>query len=103
MISETWGVFGYGEYLAGFEEWFVEAKPYYQLDNGLKLGPELSLSGGEDYLHARAGIFATGYELNVPWVGKFWVGGSAGALIHTDDAEISPYASLNFSRRITGF
>ncbi len=102
-LDPDWGVFGYGEYLAGFEEWFVEARPYYQLDIGLKLGPEFSLSGGEDYLHARGGIFVTGYELNVPWVGQFWLGGSAGALFDTDTSEITPYASINMSRRLNGF
>ena len=100
---DNMGVFGYSEYLTGFETWFVEAKPYYELDNGIKIGTEFSISGGPDYLHTRTGIFLSGYELNVPWVGLFWVGASAGALIDADTAEISPYAGLNLARRISGF
>lgn len=100
---DNMGVFGYSEYLTGFETWFVEAKPYYELDNGIKIGTEFSISGGPDYLHTRTGIFLSGYELNVPWVGLFWVGASAGALIDADTAEISPYAGLNLARHISGF
>lgn len=97
------GVFGYGEYLVGFETWFVEARPYYELDNGVKFGPEFSISSGADYLHARTGLFVSGYELDVPWVGLFWVGASVGALIDTDTAEVTPYAGFNLTRRFSGF
>jgi hypothetical protein len=44
--SPQWGSFFYAEYITGVDEWFAEAKPYWQLDNGLKLGPEFSVSGG---------------------------------------------------------
>jgi len=67
--SPQWGSFFYAEYVAGVDEWFAEAKPYWQLDNGLKLGPEFSLSGGSDYLHARAGFPS--------WAGSLTCRGSA--------------------------
>ena len=72
----------------GEDEWFAEARPYYQLDNALKVGPEFSLSGGSDYLHARAGVSVLGWEFDLPWVGRFWVGGSAGALWDTDSTRV---------------
>jgi hypothetical protein len=101
--SPQWGSFFYAEYVAGVDEWFAEAKPYWQLDNGLKLGPEFSLSGGSDYLHARAGVSVIGWEFDLPWVGKFWAGGSAGALWDTDGTRVEPYGALHITRAINGF
>jgi hypothetical protein len=101
--SPDWGSFFYSEYVTGINEWFAEAKPYWQLDNGLKLGPEFSVSGGNDYLHARAGVSVIGWEFDLPWVGRFWAGGSAGALWDTDGTRVEPYGALHITRAISGF
>ena len=99
--GEDWGGFWYGDYVSGVNEWFAEARPYYQLENSLKLGPEFSLSGGEDYLHARAGVSVLGWEFDLPWVGRFWAGGSAGALWDTDGTRVEPYGAIHLTRAIT--
>lgn len=99
--GEDWGGFWYGDYVSGVNEWFAEARPYYQLANSLKLGAEFSLSGGEDYLHARAGVSVLGWELDLPWVGRFWAGGSAGALWDTDGTRVEPYGAIHLTRAIT--
>ncbi len=102
-FAQGLGAFGYGEYITGFDQWFVQVRPYMELESGLKIGPEFSLGGGEDYLHTRAGLFVTGYEVELPWVGLFWLGASAGARIDAETAEVAPYAGVHFSRRINGF
>ena len=99
--GDDWGGFWYADYVSGVNEWFAEARPYYQLENGLKVGPEFSLSGGDDYLHARAGIYVLGWEFDLPWVGRFWAGGSAGALWDTDGTRVEPYGALHLTRAIS--
>lgn len=93
--ADDWGAFWYGDYVSGVDEWFAETRPYYRLDNGLKLGPEFSLSGGKDYLHARAGVSVMGWEFTLPWAGTFWAGGSAGALWDTDGSRVEPYGAIH--------
>jgi hypothetical protein len=99
--AQDWGAFWYGDYISGVDEWFAEIKPYYRLGNGLMVGPEFSMSGGGDYLHARAGASVMGWEFTLPWAGTFWAGGSAGALWDTDGSRVEPYGALHLTRAIT--
>lgn len=101
--GDRWGGFGYADYVSGIDEWYAEIKPYYTLDNGMRIGPELALSGGDDYLHLRTGVFALGWEFSLPWAGRFWAGGSAGALWDTDGFGVEPYGTLHITRKISGF
>jgi len=76
-------------------QYWVNARPYYQFDGGMRLGPDFALAGGDNYLKGRAGLFVTGYEVDFPLGRRFFLGGEAGAEFGIDDRSIAPYVGLN--------
>jgi hypothetical protein len=101
-FDESRGVFWYGNYRTGSPEWYAAIKPYFHFANGLKVGPEISAGAGENYLHIRSGFFVDGYEFSLPWLGTYWLGGSAGALSDVEHLNFEAYGSIHFTRAFGG-
>ena len=97
-LTRTLGVMTYANFLTGFDQYWLQLKPYTTAPNSIKIGPEFVLSGGDDYQYARTGVFFQGYELSLGSWGRVFIGGEAGARFDLDDEKIDPYAGLN-----TGF
>lgn len=94
-LSDRFGVMAYANYLTGFDQYWVQVKPYVQTQGGWKIGPEFVVSGADDYQHGRAGVFVNGFELDLGSVGRVYLGGEAGARFDLDNRNVDPYAGLN--------
>jgi hypothetical protein len=94
-FNDRFGIMSYANYVTGFDQYWTQVKPYVTTPAGVKIGPEFGISGGDDYQHARAGIFFNGYELSLGALGRIFLGGEAGARFDLNDEDIDPYAGLN--------
>lgn len=94
-LSDQFGVMAYANYLTGFDQYWVQLKPYLATGAGWKIGPEFVVSGGDGYQHGRAGVFVSGYEVNLGSLGRMFIGGEAGAKFDLDNRNVDPYAGLN--------
>ena len=94
-LSDGFGVMSYANYLTGFDQYWVQLKPYMSFGGGVKAGPELVVSGGDGYQHGRAGLFFSGYEVGLGRMGRIFLGGEAGARFDLKDRNADPYAGLN--------
>ena len=94
-LARPFGLMANGNYVGRVDQYWVNARPYYQLDGGMRFGPDFALAGGDNYLKGRAGLFVTGYEVDFPGGHRFFLGGEAGAEFGIDERSIAPYAGLN--------
>ncbi len=76
-------------------QYWVETKPYYRFDGGMRVGPNFAVSGGDNYLKARAGVFITGYEVQLGAGRRLFLGAKAGAEFDVDDGHLAPFAGIN--------
>jgi len=94
-VARPFGVMANGNYIGLIDQYWVNARPYYQFDGGMRIGPDLAVAGGDNYLKGRAGLFMTGYEVDFPNDHRFFLGGEAGAEFGIDERSIAPYVGLN--------
>ena len=92
---ERMGIMANGNYVGPANQYWAEAKPYYQFDGGMRIGPNFAVSGGDNYLKARAGVFITGYEVQFRAGRRLFLGGQAGAEFDVGDGHLAPFAGIN--------
>ncbi len=94
-FSNDYGIMANASYLQGFNQFWVQAKPYVKVGNGWKIGLDAASAGGKDYNNSRIGLFASDYELTF-WAGKrIFLGGEAGVQFSFKDNKTTPYAGIN--------
>ena len=96
-FSPDYAIMANASYLQGFDQFWVQAKPYknMKLGGNWKFGLDISSAGGRDYNNSRIGIFASDYEFSF-WSGKrMFLGAEAGVKFSLKDKETTPYAGIN--------
>ena len=96
-FGDEFGVMANASYVTGFEQYWAQARPYVDLGNGWKAGPEIAVFGGKGYDIGRAGVFTTGYEVNLGSWGRVFLGGEAGVRfsLRAVGKNIAPYGGVN--------
>ncbi len=65
-------------YTAGFDEYWLQARPHYRFANAITAGPEFVVLGGDDYGYLRVGAFVGDIPLKLPSLGRIFVSLEAG-------------------------
>ena len=94
-LSDRFGVMANATYVTGFDDYWVQARPFVHLGGGWKAGLDLAGFGGEDYDKMRAGVFTSGYELPVKAFGRLFLGAAAGVQSDRDGTRLAPFAGVN--------
>lgn len=94
-VARPFGLMANGNYVGLIDQYWANARPYYQFDGGMRLGPDLAIAGGDNYLKGRTGLFVTGYEVDFPNGHRFFLGAEAGAEFGIDERSVAPYVGLN--------
>jgi Cellulose biosynthesis protein BcsS len=89
------GIMANGNYIGPIDQYWVEARPYYQFEAGMRFGPTFAVAGGRDYLKARAGLYVTGYEWRLDDRHRLFFGGEAGAEFDLDDSDLAPFVGVH--------
>lgn len=96
-FSDDYGIMANASFLQGFDQFWVQAKPYRNINFGgnWKFGLDVSSAGGADYNNSRVGVFASDYEFSF-WSGKrMFLGAEAGVKFSLKDKQTTPYAGIN--------
>jgi len=94
-FTPDYGVMANASYLQGFDQYWIQAKPYMKVADGWKIGLDASSAGGSNYNNTRIGVFASDYELSF-WAGKrIFLGGEAGVKFSFKDNKTTPYIGVN--------
>lgn len=94
-FGERFGIMANGSYLTGFQDYWVQSRPFVHLGGGWKMGLDFAGWGGPGYDRMRAGIFTSGYELPVKSFGRLFLGAVAGAQSDMDGSDVAPFAGVN--------
>jgi hypothetical protein len=94
-FSDRFGVMANATYVTGFDDYWVQARPFVHLGGGWKAGLDFAGYGGEDYDKLRAGVFTSGYELPVKAFGRLFLGAAAGVQSDQDGTHLAPFAGVN--------
>jgi len=92
QINSVWSANIIGSYTTNFDSYWSRFRPGYKLNNGLKIGPEISLLGGEVWDKQKFGAYLNGFKL-----GNIRVGFNAGAERSASESGVDPYAGISFS------
>lgn len=91
----SWGMSGYASYITGMQEYWVQARPGRRWASGLTLGIDTALWGGKDFQYARAGLFASGYEVDLFGAATIYVGGEGGVQMDTTTNKTAPFGGMH--------
>lgn len=95
-LNEQFGIMANGSYLTGFDDYWVQARPFVDIGHGWKTGLDFAGWGGPDYGRMRAGIFTSGYELPVKAFGRrMFLGAEAGVQSDFDGKRLAPFGGIN--------
>ncbi len=94
-LTRTMGVMGNASYLTGFNQYWTQLQPYWQAPGGWKIGPQITAAGGLDYSYGRGGLFLSGFEIELPAIGKTYLGAEAGIQMDFSGNRIEPFAGIN--------
>ena len=97
--SNDYGIIANASYLQGFNQYWVQAKPYIKFGDGWKIGLDATNFGGKDYHLARTGVFLSDFEFSLwpkNWSKKrLFLGAEAGVQLSFKDKQLNSYAGLN--------
>lgn len=93
--SGGFGVMANGSYVTGVDQYWVQVKPFLDLGDGFKAGLSLAAFGGPDYEKARAGLFASGYELRFIRWRRTFIGGELGVQSDFSGRGVTPYVGIH--------
>ncbi len=94
--TSRWGVSGNARYTFGYEEYWLQGRPFHRAAGGWRAGPEVVAQGGPGYDFLRGGVFVSDIAVVLPYLGKVYLAAEAG--IQADDQwEPGPYAGLHLS------
>jgi len=97
--SNDYGIMANASYLEGFNQYWVQAKPYMKFGDGWKIGLDAASFGGKNYRLARTGLFVSDFEFSLwpkSWSKKrLYLGAEAGVQFSFRDKQLNPYAGLN--------
>lgn len=94
-LTDNFGIMANGSFLQGFNQYWAEMKPYYQMQGGWKVGADFAGFGGKGYNTTRAGIFFSDYEFSLWSKKRLFLGGQAGAQFSFENNRVAPYIGLN--------
>lgn len=89
------GVMANASYVAGFDQYWAQGRPFVDLGDGWRVGIDVAGFGGPHYATVRAGLFMTGYEL--PWAifGRTFLSGEAGVQKDLSGGRVAPFLGLH--------
>lgn len=88
-INNVWSANVMGSYTTNFDSYWSRFRPGYKLSNGLKIGPEISLLGGEVWDKQKVGAYIKGFKF-----GDVGFGLSAGVERTASENGVEPYAGI---------
>ncbi len=94
-LSADYGVMANASFLQGFNQYWVQSRPYMKVGDGWKVGLDAASSGGKDYNNTRLGIFASDFEYSFWSKKRMFFGAEAGIQFSLKDNRFTPYAGLN--------
>lgn len=94
-VWDTLGIMANASYVGPIDQYWIEGRPYYQFEGGMRVGPNFAVAGGDDYLKARAGLFVTGYEWRFGEGRRLFFGGEAGAEFDFEDGDLAPFVGVH--------
>lgn len=95
-FSQEWGIETIGAYTFNFDSYWTRVRPSYWITNSIRVGPELSFYGGDEYDRQRVGFYIEGIPL---FTDRFQVGAKAGWQNDSRRDFSSAYAGVSASFR----
>lgn len=95
-FNDRFGIMGNASYLIGFDEYWVQSRPFVHFGHGWKAGLDFAGWGGPDYDRLRAGVFTSGYELPLkPFGRRAFLGAEAGVQSDRGGKRLAPFAGMS--------
>ncbi|HFC04350.1 MAG TPA: cellulose biosynthesis protein BcsS [Rhizobiales bacterium] len=94
-FSPDYGVLANASFLVGFNQYWVQAKPYMKVGDGWKIGLDAASAGGKTYNNTRFGLFVSDFEFSLWSKKRMFLGAEAGGQFSVKDNLFSPYVGVN--------
>lgn len=91
-FNNVWSANVIGNYTTNFDTYWTRFRPGYKLSNGLIIGPEITLLGGEVWDKQKIGAYVKGFKL-----GNVGVGLNAGVERAASESGVDPYVGISLS------
>jgi len=91
-FNQQFGLNLNGSYTAIFDDYWVRGRPFYKLNNSLRIGPEVVALGGDRYERLKFGAFISGIAL-----GQLKLGFNGGVDLDERENETDAYFGVSLS------
>ena len=96
-LSNTFGFDANANTSLAYNEVWLQARPYYQMSSGTKIGPDIAYISGPDFAFTHLGLYGSGYKFTQKWLGTFYLGAEAGLQYDHDRGKYDPYGGTHLS------